>query len=131
MSIQIKAPQAPQFPLPFSHALRAGDFVYVSGQVGVDPVTREVVGDTIEEQTLQCVKNIETILEAAGLTLDHVIKVNAHLSSNDLFPKYNEAYTKAFSTPYPTRTSVVSGIGTYLIEIDVIAYAPTKRGEGA
>ncbi|WP_409341143.1 RidA family protein [Paenibacillus sp. MBLB4367] len=131
MSIEIKAPQAPQFPLPFSHALRAGDFVYVSGQVGVDPVTREVVGDTVEAQTEQCVRNIETILQAAGLTLDHVVKVNAHLNSIDHFPKYNEAYPKLFNAPYPTRTSVVSGIGSYLIEIDVIAYAPTKRGEGA
>jgi len=130
MSIEIKAPNAPQFPLPFSHALRAGDFVYVSGQVGVNPQTREVVGPTIEEQTVQCVRNIETILQAAGLTLDHVIKVNAHLSDSANTPAYNKAYETLFSKPYPTRTTVQSGIGAYLIEIDVIAYAPTRRGEG-
>ncbi|GAA3404493.1 RidA family protein [Paenibacillus hodogayensis] len=130
MSIEIKAPKAPQFPLPFSHALRAGDFVYVSGQVGVNPETLEIVGSTIEEQTVQCIRNLETILEAAGLTLDHVIKANAHLSNGADIPAYNKAYETMFSKPYPTRTTVVSGIGTYLIEIDVIAYAPTRRGEG-
>lgn len=129
MSTIIKAMDAPQFPLPFSHAIQAGDFVYVSGQVGVDPATLEVSGDTIEEQTEQCIRNIETILKAAGLTLDHVIKVNAHLSSGDLTAKYNEAYARMFNAPYPTRTTVTSGIGKYLIEIDVIAYAPSRRGE--
>lgn len=130
MSIEIKAPNAPQFPLPFSHALRAGDFVYVSGQVGVDPQTLELVGPSIEEQTVQSVRNIETILQAAGLTLDHVVKVNAHLSDSANTPAYNKAYETLFSKPYPTRTTVQSGIGKYLIEIDVIAYAPTRRGEG-
>jgi 2-iminobutanoate/2-iminopropanoate deaminase len=131
VSIEIKASGAPQFPLPFSHAIRAGDFVYVSGQVGVIPETREVAGDTIEEQTIQCVKNIETILQAAGLTLDHVIKVNAHLSSMDDVPAYNKVYETLFNKPYPARTTVQSGIGKYLIEIDVVAYAPTRRGENA
>ncbi|MEF3301578.1 RidA family protein [Paenibacillus sp. GYB003] len=130
MSKEIKAPNAPQFPLPFSHALRAGDFVYVSGQVGVDPQTREVVGPTIEEQTAQCIRNIETILQAAGLTLDHVIKANAHLSNAADIPAYNKVYETMFAKPYPTRTTVQSGIGSYLIEIDVIAYAPSRRGEG-
>lgn len=129
MSIEIKAPKAPQFPLPFSHALRAGDFVYVSGQVGVDPETRELVGETIEAQTMQCIRNIESILQEANLTLDHVIKVNTHLSRLTDAPAYNKVYATLFSKPYPTRTTVESGLGNYLIEIDVIAYAPTRRGE--
>lgn len=129
MSIEIKTDRAPQFPLPFSQALRAGDFVYVSGQVGVDPQTRTLVGDTVEEQTRQCVRNIEAILEAAGLTLDHVVKVNAHLTRLDNIPAYNTAYAECFRTPYPTRTTVVSGLGDFLVEIDVIAYAPSRRGE--
>ena len=129
MSIEIKAPNAPQFPLPFSHALRAGDFVYVSGQVGVNPQTREIVGETIEAQTEQSIRNIETILQAAGLTLDHVIKVNAHLSDIANSPAYNKTYETLFSKPYPTRTTVQSGLGNYLVEIDVIAYAPSRRGE--
>lgn len=129
MSNVIHVPGAPQFPLPFSHAIQAGDFVYVSGQVGVNPETLELAGETIEEQTVQCLRNIEIILEASGLSLDHVIKVNAHLSNGELTPRYNEAYAKVFTAPYPTRTTVTSGIGKYLIEIDVIAYAPSRRGE--
>ncbi|MDR6550496.1 RidA family protein [Paenibacillus qinlingensis] len=129
MSQPIHSSAAPQFPLPFSQALRAGDFVYVSGQVGVDPVTREVVGETIEEQTLQCLRNIETILAEADLTLDHIVKINAFLSRQEDFPGYNQAYQSLMKQPFPTRTSIGCSIGSYLVEIDAIAYAVTRRGE--
>ncbi|MCD9021569.1 RidA family protein [Cohnella silvisoli] len=127
MSKAIHVENAPQFPLPFSHAIRSGDFVYVSGQVGVDPVTREVVGDTIEAQTRQCIRNIEIILEKAGLTLDHVIKSNAFVSRTQDFPGYNKTYAEVFKAPYPARTTAPVDMGAYLVEIDVIAYAPSKR----
>jgi len=126
MSKAILVDQAPQFPLPFSHAVRAGDFVYVSGQVGVDPVTREVTGDTVEEQTKQCLRNIEIVLQAEGLTLDHVIKVNAFVHP-ELLAGYNVAYRESFSQPFPARTSVPCDLGAYLVEIDVVAYAPSTR----
>ncbi|GBF72502.1 translation initiation inhibitor [Paenibacillus sp. 598K] len=129
MSTIIHTELAPAFPLPFSQALRAGDFVYVSGQVGVDPSTRVVAGATIEEQTVQCLRNIERILQAAGLTLDHVVKMNAFLSKMEDFPGYNKTYESVMSRPFPTRTSIGCLIGDYLIEIDAIAYAPTRRGE--
>jgi 2-iminobutanoate/2-iminopropanoate deaminase len=129
MSKAIHADRAPQFPLPFSHAVRAGDFVYVSGQVGVNPVTQEIGGPSIEEQTEQTIRNIEIILEAAGLTLDHVVKTNAHLTHAEDIPKYNAVYERMLKSPYPARTTVRSGIGDYLIEIDVIAYALSRRGE--
>ncbi|MDG0813397.1 RidA family protein [Cohnella rhizosphaerae] len=86
MSECIQAGQAPQFPLPFSHAVRSGDHVYVSGQVGVDPATLVKDGDTIESQTVRAFRNIELILNAAGLTLDHVVKVNAILSKGEDSP---------------------------------------------
>nr|WP_150959513.1 Rid family hydrolase [Aneurinibacillus sp. XH2] len=127
MSKTIHVSKAPQFPLPFSHAVKAGDFVYVSGQVGVDPETLELAGERIEEQTARCIRNVELILQEAGLTLDHVIKANVHLSDGNLIPAFNEVYAQMFQAPYPTRTTVVSGIGKYLIEMDVIAYAPSKR----
>jgi len=129
MSQWIHSDQAPDFPLPFSQALRAGDFVYVSGQVGVDPETRELAGPTIETQTMQCLRNIEAILSAAGLTLDHIVKVNAHLSRLEDFPGYNRTYESVMKRPFPARTSVQSGIGDYLVEIDVIAYVHAVRGE--
>ncbi|BFT74786.1 MULTISPECIES: RidA family protein [Paenibacillus] len=129
MSQPIHTNLAPEFPLPFSQALRAGDFVYVSGQVGVNPATREVVGETIEEQTVQCLRNIETILEAAGLSLDHIVKINAFLSRQEDFPGYNRAYENVMKKPFPTRTSIGCSIGSYLVEIDAIAYAASRRGE--
>ena len=129
MSKAIHSPEAPQFPLPFSHAITAGDFVYVSGQVGVDPETLELVGDTIEAQTKQCMKNLETILKTAGLTLDHVIKMNVHVQSIEDVPAFNKVYAELLNAPYPTRTTVESGISSYKIEIDCIAYAPSKRSE--
>jgi 2-iminobutanoate/2-iminopropanoate deaminase len=129
MSQWIHSDQAPEFPLPFSQALKAGDFVYVSGQVGVDPRTRTVVGPTIEEQTAQTLSNIETILKAAGLTLEHVIKVNAFLSRMEDFPGYNQVYAQMMKRPFPARSSIQCGIGEYLVEIDVVAYAPSVRGE--
>src|SRR4051794_12380861 len=101
MSIHINTDQAPQFPLPFSQALRAGDFVYVSGQVGVDPQTRQLVGDTIEEQTAQCLSNISAILQAAGLTLEHVVKTNVHVGSMDYAPGFNRVYEQVMKPPFP------------------------------
>ncbi|GGD86201.1 RidA family protein [Paenibacillus nasutitermitis] len=129
MSKTIHVEEAPQFPLPFSHAVRSGDFVYVSGQVGVNPANNEVVGNTIEEQTRQCLANLEIILGKEGLTLDHVIKVNAFVSRSEDFPGYNRTYAEVFSSPYPARTTAPVDLGAYLVEIDVIAYAPAKRGE--
>lgn len=129
MSQRIHSDQAPEFPLPFSQAIKAGDFVYVSGQVGVDPRTRKVVGESIEEQTAQTLSNIETILKAAGLTLDHVIKVNAFISRLEDFPGYNQVYSTIMKQPFPARSSIQCGIGDYLVEIDVVAYAPSVRGE--
>jgi 2-iminobutanoate/2-iminopropanoate deaminase len=127
MSKAIQVPQAPQFPLPFSHAVQAGDFIYVSGQVGVDPITRAIAGPTIEEQTRQCLRNVEIILESVGLTLDHVIKSNAFVSRTEDFTGYNKTYSEVFQQPYPARTTAPVDLGAYLVEIDVIAYAPSKR----
>ena len=81
MSTIIHASAAPKFPLPFSHAVRAGDFLYVAGQVGVDPQTLEPIGG-IKEQTEQCIRNIEVILQEAGLTLDHIVKATTHLATS-------------------------------------------------
>lgn len=128
MSKTIQAAQAPKFPLPFSHAVVAGDFVYVSGQVGVDPATREVVGDTIEAQAEQCLKNIELILRETGLTLDHIVKINAYLLRPSDIPAYNHVYERIINAPYPARTTVQSDIAPYLIEVDAVAYAPAARG---
>jgi 2-iminobutanoate/2-iminopropanoate deaminase len=113
----------------YSQGWRAGDFLFVSGTGPIDPVTGELVGDNIEQQTEQTIDNISAILEADGASLGDVIKVNAHLSDTSLFPRYNAVYARRFSRPYPARTTVGSDLGHtagMLIEIDCVAYSGEK-----
>lgn len=130
--IQTKRGAPPQGA--YSQGWRAGDFVFVTGTGPIDPASGALVGDTIEQQTEQTINNIAAILEADGVTLDDVIKVNVHLSDTSLFSRYNAVYAKRFSRPYPVRTTVGSDLGHaagMLIEIDCIAYnvkTPTRAG---
>jgi 2-iminobutanoate/2-iminopropanoate deaminase len=106
----------------YSQGLRAGDFVFVSGQGPLDPKTGKVVGNTIEEQTVRVLENIKAILEAGGASMADVVKVSAHLSDMSLFERYNRAYASYFPDPKPTRTTVGSQLPGILVEIDAIAY---------
>ena len=106
----------------YSPGLRAGDFIFVSGQVPRDPSTGKIVGDTIEEQTTQVLENIKAILEAGEASLANVVKVSAHLSDLALFDGYNKVYSTYFPDPKPTRTTVGSQLLGFLVEIDAIAY---------
>lgn len=127
MSITYQLKKNEDFPFAFSQAVRAGDLVFVSGQVGDDLETFKVVGDTIEEQTRQCLKNVETILAEAGLTLDHVVRVSAYLSRPEDFEKFNQAYSEVFNKPYPARITGYVDMREYLIEMEVIADATSVR----
>jgi len=106
----------------YSQGLRAGDFVFVSGQGPLDPKTGKVVGDNIEEQTARVLENIKAILEAGGARMADVVKVSAHLSDMSLFERYNRVYASYFPDPKPTRTTVGSQLPGILVEIDAIAY---------
>lgn len=110
----------------YSQGLRAGDFVFVSGQGPLDPQTGKVVGETIEEQTARVLENIKAILEAGGASMADVVKVSAHLSDLSLFERYNRVYASYFPDPKPTRTTVGSDLPGILVEIDAIAYVGTK-----
>jgi 2-iminobutanoate/2-iminopropanoate deaminase len=110
----------------YSQGLRAGDFVFVSGQGPLDPQTGKVVGETIEEQTARVLENIKAILEAGGASLADVVKVSAHLSDLSLFERYNRVYASYFPDPKPTRTTVGSQLLGILVEIDAIAYVGAK-----
>jgi 2-iminobutanoate/2-iminopropanoate deaminase len=118
----IQTDRAPQPSGAYSQGLRAGDFVFVSGQVGIDPGTGEFAGDTIEAQTAQTLANVKAILEAAGAGMDDVVKATVHLRYIELFSRFNAVYLEHFPDPKPTRTTVGSGLGNALVEIDVIAY---------
>ena len=106
----------------YSQGLRAGDFIFVSGQGPLDPATGKVVGDNIEEQTARTIENIKAILEAGGATLADVVKVSAHLTDLSLFDRYNKVYATYFPDPKPARTTVGSQLLGIMVEIDAIAY---------
>lgn len=110
---------------PYSPALKVGSMVFVSGQTPEKPGSDELVEGGIREQTVQVMENIRNILAAAGCSMDHVVRVNAHLLDINDFSEYNEIYKTCFNKPYPARTTVQSVIpGGGLVEVDVIAMLP-------
>ncbi|MEE2690228.1 MAG: Rid family detoxifying hydrolase [Pseudomonadota bacterium] len=109
--------------LPFSAAVRAGDFTYLSGQVGLDPKTGELVPGGVGPQTAQVFKNIAKVLAAGGKSLDDVVKVNVYLADIGDYAEMNENYAKAFAAPYPARTAFAVAalpLGAR-VEVEVIA----------
>src|SRR6059036_3520764 len=94
---EIRTDRAPRGTGAYSQAIRAGDFVYISGQGPLDPATLEVLGATIEEQTERTLRNLEAIAVAAGGGLEDVVKVSAFLASIDDFPAFNATYQRIFA----------------------------------
>jgi 2-iminobutanoate/2-iminopropanoate deaminase len=92
--------------LPFSAAVRAGKTLFLSGQVGLDPATGALVRGGVGAQVDQIFRNISAVLEAAGMSLDDVVKANVYLAHMDDYAAMNEAYARAFEKPYPARTCV-------------------------
>ena len=91
---------------PFSHAVRSGGFVYLSGQVGQDPGSGALIAGGVPEQTRQLFSNVRTLLADLGLSLDDVVKVNVFLTSMSEFSEMNGVYAEHFAAPYPARTTV-------------------------
>ena len=113
---------------PYSPGMIFGNLVFVSGQAGRDPDTGRIAGPGVEAQTEQVLKNIATILQAAGSGLQHVLRCGVFLVDMREFPQMNEVYARAFGAHRPARTTVeVSGLpGDGLrVEIDAVAYIPS------
>ncbi|SFG83596.1 RidA family protein [Pontibacter chinhatensis] len=91
---------------PYSHAVEAGELVFLSGQTPIDATTGKLVEGNISVQTEQCFKNLFQVLAAAGLTPEHVVKVNVFLTDMGNFSAMNEVYKTQFSEPYPARTTI-------------------------
>ena len=111
---------------PYSPGMIFGQLVFVSGQAGRDPATG-TLGPDVTAQTEQALKNIAAILEAAGSSLQHVIRCGVFLVDMKEFPKMNEVYARAFGAHRPARTTVeVSGLPGpgLVVEIDAVAYIP-------
>jgi 2-iminobutanoate/2-iminopropanoate deaminase len=106
----------------YSQGIRAGDFVYVSGQGPIDPATGQITGETIEDQVRLTLQNVQAVLEAAGATTADVVKATVHLADIGEFQRFNAVYTEFFPDPKPTRTTVQSVMPGIKVEIDVVAY---------
>ena len=119
----LKSKKAPEAIGPYSPAVKIGDFIFTSGQLPLDPSTNELVSDTIEEQTKQCLENLKAILEEAHIDLRYVIKTVVYLTDMNDFPKMNEVYATYFSEPYPARSAceVTKLAKGAKIEIEAIA----------
>ena len=106
----------------YSPAIRAGDFVFISGQVPRDPRSGALPGDDIESQVRQCLANVKGALGAAGATLDDVVSATVYLADVDDWGKFNDIYKETFSPPYPTRTAIGANLRGILVEISAVAY---------
>ncbi len=111
---------------PYSPAVRAGDFVYVSGQVPRDHKTGELAGDDVATQTRQTLSNVQRVLEQAGASLADVVSVTVYLARADDWGAMNEVYSKVFQQPFPSRTTVGAELRGILVEISAVAYAPRR-----
>jgi len=112
---------------PYSPAVRAADYIFVSGQIGfTNPETgKDNVG--IEAQTRQCLENMKRVLEDMGSSLSDVVKVTVFLKDDDDFAKMNETYVSYFHNNRPARSTIITNLinPKMLIEIECIAYCPT------
>lgn len=121
----IHTDNAPAAIGPYQQAVRAGQFVFTSGQIALDPKTGDFLSGEIEDETERTLENIGAILTAAGLTFDHVLKVTVYLADMSHFARMNGIYEKFFSTAKPARACVqVAALPKGAkVEMDVIALA--------
>ncbi len=119
---EIKTDKAPGAIGPYSQAIDTGDFVFLAGQIGINPETGELV-EGIENQTAQVMENIRAVLKAAGLDLSNVVKTTIYLTDMENFATVNKIYGSYFNPPYPARSTVA--VKTLpkdaLVEIEVVA----------
>ncbi|MBA3472671.1 MAG: RidA family protein [Rubrobacter sp.] len=120
MKKTVMAEKGPKPAGPYSHAVVANGFVFISGQGPVDPDTG-TMPDTFADQVRQTLRNVQTILEAAGTSLDNVVKVNAYVTDLTRFQEFNEVYGEFFQQDPPARTTVGSSLLGFLVEVDCIA----------
>jgi 2-iminobutanoate/2-iminopropanoate deaminase len=122
-AVRTEEAPAPFQGAPYSQAIRAGDFVFVSGQLALQPDHAEIVGDSIEEQTEQVLANLRAILEAAGSGLDRLIKTTVYLADLGDFAGMNEVYARHVGEVPPARATIeVSALPSGAkVEIEAVA----------
>ena len=117
-------PSGPNPGGPYSHAVKAGGFIYVSGQASIDPLTKKFAPGTVTEETHQTIRNIQSILKASGADLGDVVKCSVFLADIRDFAEMNKVYEEYFGTAKPARTTVNAQLPApgLKVEIDCIAY---------
>lgn len=119
----IQTENAPKPVGPYSQAIRVDKFLFVSGQVAIDPKEGKIVADDIRGQTARVMENIKAVLHAAGYNFSDIIQSNVYLSSMKLFSEFNTEYAKYFAKEFPARATVGTELmPNALVEISVIAY---------
>jgi len=118
----IAVDKLPKPPVPYSHCVKAGNFLFIAGQVGVDPTSNQLKGTSIREQTEQALRNMDTVLKAAGSSMEQVVKTTVFISDFRDFEEMNKVYAKFFPTNQPARTTVqVVLYDRFKVEIEAIA----------
>jgi len=118
----VSAPGAPAAIGPYSHAVRAGELLFCSGQIPLDPASGELVGATAAEQARRCLENLRAVCEAAGGSLQRAVRVTVYMTDLQAFAEVNEVYAGFFSDQPPARVAVgVAALprGAY-VEIDAV-----------
>jgi 2-iminobutanoate/2-iminopropanoate deaminase len=124
----VSSERAPQAVGPYAPAVRVGEFLFCSGQVGLDPATGALVGETVADQTAQVLRNLAAVLEAAGAGLSDVVKTTVFLTDMARFGELNEVYARHFTAPFPARSTVAVGAlpKGALVEIEAVAVVPVR-----
>ena len=123
MKQTVLSAKAPQPLGPYSQAVKAGKFLFVSGQLPIDPEEGKIVAADVASQTRQVMENIKAILEAADYTMKNVVSTNVYLSSMASFDKFNEEYAKHFDGEFPARATTGCELKAgALVEVSVVAY---------
>lgn len=123
----VESPDAPKAIGPYSHAVIANGFIFTAGKIGTDPKTDKLVEGGIAEQTEQVLKNLATVLKAAGSSLDDVVKTTVFLADLNDFAVMNEIYAKRFKAPFPARSTVQVARLPRDAKIEIEAVAVVKK----
>ena len=108
----------------YSPAVRAGNLIFVSGQLPRDPRTRQVVGADVTTQTRQVLTNVELILAAAGATMRDIVSVTVYLADMADWQAFDAVYREVMQPPYPSRAAVGAALHGALVEVSVVALVP-------
>jgi 2-iminobutanoate/2-iminopropanoate deaminase len=119
----ISTPGAPKALGPYSQAIRAGGFLFLSGQIAIDPATNQLVGGDIAAQTRRVLENLGAVLQGAGISFDRVVKTTVFMTDLAEFPAMNEVYAEFFTDPAPARATLQAARlpRDARVEIDLVA----------